>query len=445
MEPPTTQTASFSTQTLTLHPKLKQLLICTLNGRRPPKNLFDETSYRYFSTYVKPKITAALKAEYPIIRIYISPNYLVYNIGVHYKQHQRTYFYTYIFGVDNDRIFVNRIHGAPAADDEEIIILRGFIELRLTTDEVMYRIMDFDINLADQEETIIESITQDRPVNIRVQGDLVLQIEPLNNNSLIHYLHPEGITQHITTLMTDLINRILLSYGLSPETTNTTIHLFNVAPRSNDVSYLEKIALLVYKELKELLGSQEVEIITDMHQTHYELRINSKYNCTAWVETVGGGLNNPYNHIRIRTTCNSILNRPPYEPAPLFTELRDEIIEAINNTPPTNFEFSIGNHYVKLTNTKSLSFSYRPSKQPITLNEHTINIINPLTFITTPNTTIELHHPEHGIKTIRFRNSYIIRFMHVRVHDNYIAERNRTIIRNLKIEAKDVTIRSPGP
>jgi hypothetical protein len=438
-------TTSFSIQNTTLHPKLKQLLICTLNNKKPPKNLFDESSYHYFSIYVKPKITMALKAEHPIVRIYISPNYLVYDLGVHFKQHQRTYFYTYIFGVDNDRIFVNRIHRAPAADDEEIIMLRGFIELRLTTDEVMYRIMGFDINLDDQEETIIGNITQDRPVSIRVQGDVVLQVEPLNNNSLIHYLHPERITEHISTLMTDLINRILLNYGLSPETTNTTIHLLNTAPRSNDVSYLEKIALLVYKELKELLGSQEVEIITDMHQTHYELRINSKYNCTAWAETVGGGLNNPYNHIRIRTVCGSILDRPPYEPAPLFTELRNEIIEAINNTPPTDFELNIGNHYVKLSNAKSLSFNYKPNKQPITLNEHTINIRNPLTFIVTPSSTLELQHPEHGIKTIRFRNSYIIRFTHVHVHENYIAERNRAIIRNLKIKTNGAIIRSPGP
>jgi hypothetical protein len=42
-------------------------------------------------------------------------------------------------------------------------------------------------------------------------------------------------------------------------------------------------------------------------------------------------------------------------------------------------------------------------------------------------------HKEHGIKTIKFSNVYVIRFTHVNTHWDYIRERNRVILRNLEL------------
>jgi hypothetical protein len=66
------------------------------------------------------------------------------------------------------------------------------------------------------------------------------------------------------------------------------------------------------------------------------------------------------------------------------------------------------------------------------LNENIITIVNPLTFIVTPNTTIELYHREHGIKTVKFRDSYIITFRHVYTDSDYVAERNSVVIESLE-------------
>jgi hypothetical protein len=418
---------------LELHPKLKQLLAYSLKGKKPPKDLFDVTSYYYYSAYVKPKLTKALKDENPFLRIYISPNYLIYDIGVNYKQYRRTYVYTYIIGIDNDKLFVNRIHGTPDTYKIETIKLKDHIEIRFTDDNIIHNIMGYEIDLGDLENITIENITPNPTTNIRVQGDLVLQLEQADDQRLSIYIGTGRILDHIEILMIDLVNRILLEHGLTPTITglfnNLEIYLPSVAPRKNDIEYLNKLVSLLYRELKELFGEQEIELIEFEYSTAKEIRIKSTYNCALICDREGGGLENPYNHLLIRVACNALEDRPNT----LFHEILNETIEAIKSAPLSNFEFNIGNHFIKLTNAKSLSFSYRPSRQPITLNEHYITIRNPLTFIVYPNSTLELQHPEHGIKTITFKNNYIIRFTHVNVHEHYTRERNRVILKKLKL------------
>jgi hypothetical protein len=421
--------SSFSLYNIQLHPKLKQLLAYSLDNLNPQKNLFDEISYHYYMTYVKPKLAQALKDKNNTLRIYISPSYLIYDIPVHYKQHRRTYIYTYIIGIDNDKLFVNRLYGTPDIDSMLIALLNHNIELRLTDDSMMYKIMGYDLDLSYVEEATIENIPPNQTRNIRVQGDLVLRLGSLNDFRLSLFIGSREILDHITILVVDLINRILLNYGLSSRITGNVIHIPSVAPRNNDLAYLSKVANLLHKELTEILGEEEIELRSDEHYTFYEIIIKSTYNCTAWCNIERGGYGNKYNHIRITVNCDPIL----HEPRGLDKEILNEIIEAIKSTPLSNFEFNIGNHYVRLTNAKSLSFSYRPSKQPITINEHIINVRNPLSFIVTPDTTLELQHPEHGIKTIKFKDNYIIIFTHVNTHRDYTTERNRVILRTLKL------------
>jgi hypothetical protein len=424
---------SFSTYNqiinIQLYPKLKQLLAYSLNDKKPPKQLFDEINYHYYMTYVKPKLAQALKDKNNTIRIYISPSYLIYDIPVFYKQYQITHVYTYIVGIDNDKLFVNRLYGTPDIDSMLIAIVNHNTELRLTDDSMMYKIMGYDLDLSYAEETTIEDIPPNQARNMRVQGDLVLRLGSLDDFRLSLFIGSREILEHITILVIDLINRIMLNYGLSSRIINNTIYLPSTAPRNNDLAYLSKVAKLLHKELTEILGEEEIELRADEHHTFYDIIIKSTYNCTAWCIVEGGGYGNKYNHIRITVNCDQAL----HEPRGLYREILNEIIEAIKNTPPSTFEFNIGNHFIRLTNSISLSFNYRPSKQPITLNEHIINVRNPLSFIVTPDTTLELQHPEHGIKTVKFKDNYIITFAHVNTHRNYTSERNRVILKTLKL------------
>jgi hypothetical protein len=407
---------------LDLHPKLKALLHYSLYNRRPPRDLFDNiNSYYYYISYVKPKVVRVLKDRSSRLNVYISPHYLLYDIRLYYKYHGRAYHYYYIFGIDNDKVFVNRVNGPT--DFYTTIAQFDNIEFRLINDNLMHIIMGYHIDLGDKEDTTIEFTTNIRFV--RIQGDLMLELIPLdeNTNTLGRFIDSRRILEHVELLLLDLINRILIDYGLSTNVTrNNTLVLNSIAPRDNDRYYLNKLFKLLVKELKE---------IGEIEYNENEYTITPKFgfnNCFINCFRLGGGFSNPYNHLGVSVSCGvwgdiGVITR----------ELNREIIEALSNLPPSIYEFNIGNHYVKINNTKSLSFSYRPSKQPLTLNENTINIINPLTFIVTPNTSIELIHREHGLKTVRFGNNYIVRFTHVSTHNDYLRERNRVILRNLEL------------
>jgi hypothetical protein len=418
---------SFLTSSLELHPKLKLLLNISLSNRRPPRDLFDNiNSYYYYNSYVKPKVARVLKDKSSTLRVYATPSYMIYEIVLYHEVYRSRSFYYYIFGVDNDRVFVNRVNGAP--DSYIDFIKVDNIEFRLIDNNAVYGIMGYRIDLGDKEDIVID-ITPNPITNIRVQGDLVLQLTRLNENNLREVIGPNRILRQLDILMVDLINRILIDYGFTTDITLNNIILHSIAPRNNDLVYLRRLSTLLYKELKELFGDKEVELQVDQHYTLYEIRVKGGFNCRLFCALVRGGFGNKYNHIRVNVDCNLWW----LGPSELYNELFKEVINSLNSLPPSTYEFNIGNHYVKINNAKSLSFSYRPSKQPITLDENTINVINPLTFIVTPSSTIELIHREHGLKTIRFNNSYIVRFTHVETHNDYLRERNRVILRNLEL------------
>jgi len=410
-------------QSLDLHPKLKLLLSYSLHNRRPPRDLFDNiNNYYYYNSYVKPKIVRVLKDKSSGLNVYVSPHYLLYDIRLYYKYHGRSHHYYYIMGVDSGKVFVNRVNGSP--DFYTTIAQFDNIEFRLVDNNVMYAIMGYGVDLGDKEDTTIGFSPNIRFV--RVQGDLVLELIPLlneNDNTIYQFIDSRRILDHVELLLLDLINRILIDYGFSTNVIgNNAIILNSIAPRDSDRYYRNKLFKLLVKELKEL---GEIQYNEDEH------RIIPKFgfdNCSINCFTLGGGLSNPYNHIGVRVDCGMW-----GDIGEITRELNREIIEALNNLPPYTYEFNIGNHYVKIDNAKSLSFSYRPSKQPLTLNENIITIMNPLVYMVTPNSIIELVHREHGIKTIKFNSNYIIRFTHIDVHWDYTSERNRVILRNLEL------------
>jgi hypothetical protein len=289
------------------------------------------------------------------------------------------------------------------------------IELYTVSDNDMHAIMGYNIDLGDKENVVID-VEPNPVVNVRVQGDLVLSIERLTESTIRGYINYDSLADHVQLLVIDVINRILLEHGISTTIARDAVMLENVRTRwRKRTAYRDKIANLLARELKEL-GEVEVIygsdiLVKDGMFKGFMVRVGTVgYNITVTVER------------RSREVGQN----------PIVSELAKEMLEAIEEMPLTSVEFNIGNHYVKINNAKPLSFSYKPCRQPLTLNENTISIINPLVFIVTPSTTIELVHKEHGIKTIRFKDNYIIGFRHVNIHEDYIAERNKIILKNLE-------------
>jgi hypothetical protein len=341
--------------------------------------------------------------------------------------------YYYVFGVDNDnKVFVNRVTGAPDFESIKVSDNSDNIELRYINDNdnVIRGVMGYNIDLGDLEDVTIDVDIEKMNVtgvNVRVQGDIVLRVEPFSETRLLGYIGYDSIVSHVRLLLIDIINRILLDYGLSAAVRANAVVLESVAPRRNDNVYRRKVFKLLAKELKEFLGENNVYVNENIE----EIRITGGDFGGFGVDIGigGGGRDNPYNHIIISIRRSS----RDLEDNEFCKKLLKELLEALENLPPLNHEFSIGNHYIKIYNAKPLSFTFRPSRQPIGLNENIINIVNPLTYIVTPNSTIELYHREHGLKVVRFKNNYIITFSDTDTHRNYNSERNRVILRNLEL------------
>ena len=416
---------------LDLHPLLKNLLLELTN---PPRGFFDDASYHYYIDYVRPKLSRALRGGSSRLYIYVSPNYIIFEAVLHYKRFRTTRYY-YLAGVDNDKVFVNRVAGAP--DFYLSAGVFGNAELRLISGRLVHGILGYMVDMGDVEDIIVDMtpnpVTPVTPATrIRVQGDLALEVVEPNETAIRELVGPGRIGNHVAILLADLVNRVLLDRGLSPQIRDADILLPSVAPKRNTEAYLEKLARLLHRGLSELLGDGEVELHKvgeDIYDDYvYEVRVVGGYKCSVFCGVELGGLGNPYNHLAATVDCN------PYRlgPGAVFHEVFREALEALEGMPFVTHELSVGNHHARIANAKPLSFAFRPSKQPLTLDEHIITVANPLTYLATPNTTIELHHREHGMKNIKFKHNYIIRFTHIDTHPHYLIERNRAILRNIE-------------
>jgi hypothetical protein len=322
------------------------------------------------------------------------------------------------------------VTGAPDLSEDSIKVsdnkVSDNIELRFISDNDARDIMRYSVDYGDKEDITID-LKPEIAINVRVQGDIVLTLEPLNTNRLLSYIGIDGILEHIRFLLIDIINRILLDYGMSPTVRRNGVILESVAPRRNDDDnvYRRKVFKLLVKELKEFLG--DIDVNEDFH----EIRIkNSDFNgFIIRIRIRGGGRRNPYNHIVIEIDHNLW----DLQNSSSFITLQNELLKEFENMQPMDIEFSLGNHHIRISKAKPLSLMYRPSRQPLTLNENLITLMNPLRFIVTPSTTIELTHREHGLKVVRFKNNYIVTFTDVATHEDYLSERNRVILRNLEL------------
>ena len=436
---------------LELHPKLKVLLLHSLEGKKPPKDVFDAISYRYFNAHVRPRLRDVLKNKPVVIRsrrdwygdivrfvripslaVYVSPSYLIYelvdflskcydgdlkNCSENGREYRR-----YMFGVDNDgKVFVNRVNGSPDIYDRELQLADN-IKLRWVSDVAMRGILGYTVDFGDREEVVIDfTLNPEQHVNARVQGDIVLTVEPLT--AMPRYASQTSINEHVQILLVDIIARVLAEHGISwfAGHSRNVLSIWYVAPRKKDMQYLDKVAGLLHRELKELLGDVKAVKDSDRYLIKVEAGdfAGSEVYIDMWRSRRSGG----YGRIEILVSTTR---------SQLTATMWREMLNAIESMPFTSVEFNIGNHHVKISNTKPLSFIYRPSRQPVMLNENIITIVNPLTFIVTPSTTIELYHREHGIKTVKFKDSYIITFGHVYTNFDYATERNGVVIESLE-------------
>jgi hypothetical protein len=432
------------------HPHLKTILACSLQNRSPPEPIFDRISFKYYHDYVKPKLSSVFKvknladiredATVMSLKIVVTPSYLLYGFkyiiircfsdGVCRRWDSPAFHY--LFGVDSDsRVFVNSVDANVdfvSCSWKEVGDNISICEVDSNT--MIYQILGYDVDYGDSEEAVVDlDAPQYMPLNIRVQGDLVLALEAHSEVVLESYIGVRRFVEHVQTLLLDAVNRILLELGLSGSVdvnvggNRWRIVLENSAPRESSETYAKKLHKAIARELGELLGD-------GIEASGLSVRIR-RGDYTGFIIRVGvesGGWNNSYNHLVVEVDRGIGVEFDN----PLVQEMRREVLKALENTPPVDVDLNIGNHHVKLFKVKPLSYTYRPARQPLTLNDSRVTVVNPTVFIVTPASRLELYHREHGVKVIRFAKNYVISFRHVRVHENYFAERNRTILRSLE-------------
>ncbi len=416
---------------LDVHPKLKMLLTYMLRKRKPPRALFDsDASYYYHLYYVKPKIATCGKAivvrelrdgkrvAFTRLRFFVSNSYVLLVVNIEVKDCNADLTdcgsppwyvissrrYLYLYGINGDSLFVNEVHIGPVS--YEPLYEEGPIEIYKTTDQ------DIKMNvLGYMYDCDSESVRISATGSYRVQGDIVLRVA----KNIDMYDIREQLARHLELLKLDVVNRILLSKGLSPTFRfNNRRNSFELVfeflePRYGSVDYLEKIRMLLSKELREL--GYKLSSIGD------KCRLDGYHICE--------GPRRRYCDVILYTVCE----RDSKE----LDELVNELTRTFDNLPFTNIEFNIGNHHVKMSNAKSLSFAFKPSKQPLSLNENIVFISRPLTYYVTPRTEITMTHPEHGITNITFTDNFYITFDHVFTPDTFTIWRNRAILRALEI------------
>jgi hypothetical protein len=92
---------------------------------------------------------------------------------------------------------------------------------------------------------------------------------------------------------------------------------------------------------------------------------------------------------------------------------------------PKTFEFTVGNHYIRMENVYSMLIRYKPKWQPVMLGDLTVEInVGQGWYYVTPASTITIVHDEHGMKTVRFADEFRVRFRTLNLSDRHEEERN---------------------
>jgi len=106
--------------------------------------------------------------------------------------------------------------------------------------------------------------------------------------------------------------------------------------------------------------------------------------------------------------------------------LANEFLDQIDALSKQTYEFTIGNHYVKVENAYHLAFQYQPSIRPLQLPSRDL-VIGVDRYLVDSDTNITLYHNEHGVVNVKFVEPSIIRFTNVELNRGYVLARNRIV------------------
>jgi hypothetical protein len=404
------------------HPLIKKLALSIFEKRKPKREWFsDDINYYYYMFYVRPKLTASdgycyafgneiYKNHYKIIMI--SSNYIGISIKVEIKNHYYTdyRYHEYVIGVDNlsRKLFVNKV-GNMHLDTNNMMIYKYF-GIIFTTDKTFWDIFGYNHDVDDGNNTVII----DNVGTYRVQGEVVLTV--IKETDIAERVIGNfwaDIVAYIRTLAIDRLLGVLIEIGYSPEIVKEDRH----------------IELRVFMEINEKQFNKFVNNVVKALEKYFsEVKANGE--CIK-CNTIDLGEITFCVKQSIAGDYISITVIYPYffgerQNCPIAAKLENELIKAFQNLPKSNFEFFVGEHRIKIKNAYSLRMTYVPEIQPIFINLVDVNSYEN-SFIVFHESTIEIEHREHGKKSIKFNDTYMISFTTTNIDNLFIRERNKVV------------------
>jgi len=160
----------------------------------------------------------------------------------------------YVVGINSDgKLFINKLASAPRPDER--LGSRGCVELYAIRDETVTWVMGFDVDL---EQSNVRSIpVEPRRVRYRVQGDLVVEAEPIEDarrsyESELKWFLTSELERHMSTVLAQRASLVLSSRGISTSIRGERV-VFEAIPRRTSSrrkeELVDKVGRLLSREL----------------------------------------------------------------------------------------------------------------------------------------------------------------------------------------------------
>jgi hypothetical protein len=232
-------------------------------------------------------------------------------------------------------------------------------------------------------------------------------------------------------LLIDLLLRILMEMRVTAEVGVGNVILIPLTVPVKDVKKLkrldsiremtvEKASSILFEKLRELGLARDLSRPVSWKSI---IRADGGYrNCD--ISVLDGDVTHGYDALPY---VRMILQISPHcSPNPQEETLLAKMYEDLQKLyQPQTFEFTVGNHHVRMENVFSMLLRYRPKWQPLILGDLVFEInVGQGWYHVTPNSTITITHDEHGITKVKFAKEFRIRFRTLNLSDSHEEERN---------------------
>ncbi len=421
--------ATLITQNVDMDPRIKALfdmllkrdLVSYSAHKRFAKMYFGDMHRDYYLTYVA-------KARKYIRSLMVSQNYVI--VHIRYKgQWAELKYYAIGIDTDTDTLFINRVQAPPYPGSDLIHVEKiNDIEVEYVTDSYVKNfVFRYDVDVTDNEYTIDLGIFL---YNLyRVQGDLVFNVSRyMGADNVFAWAH-DVILRYVAYLLADKIIALLTDYGISSELTTidlaTQRNVYAIRIRGGTDSsrwsgYARKNRARIVKLLSEYFNIKvetpasfnTVEISDGVIRGKLEI-ISRAYFGNHYGDTF----------IAIREV----------ESATIVNKMVHDMTELFNTLSPVDIVRNYGNHRVELRRVVPVSFSYMPDIKPVFLDPQAVYVIARNSFIVDRDSIAVITHREHGNRTIRFADKYVLNITTTHHDDDDVVHRNRVMLARIPL------------